>query len=142
MAARALQDLKNAIIKTYTIKSGVIIAPGNRIRFGASDTECDLTSGALDDTTIGTALSGGVGNAAGTVLCQVVLDFYAVVPMLVGTGGSTRGVKQQQAANGITDTIANGGGTVSKPLVGVALQTGVVGDMIGVGVTNGRCVTA
>ena len=146
MATRADFDLKNAIVKTYSIKSGTALVNGNRVRFGASDTEVDLTSGVGDDTCIGTAsIPSGTtltGNAAGSVLVQVVLDFVAIVPMLVGTDGSTRGLKQVNAANGITDAPTNGGGTTSRPLQGVALQSGVVGDLIGVGICPGRSVSA
>jgi len=142
MAARANQDLKNALIKRYAVKSGTTLAVGNRVRFGASDIEVDLTSGANDDTTFGTALEAGVGNAAGSVLVDVVLDGHQIVAMLVGTGGSTRGLKQIAAANGVTDAPTNGGGTVSHPIIGVAMQTGVVGDLIGVMTVNSRSVAA
>lgn len=142
MATRANADLKNALIKRYAVKSGVTIAVGNRIRFGATDIEVDLTSGAADDTQIGTALEAGVGNAGGTVLIDVVLDGVLIVAMTVGTGGSTRGAKQINAANGVTDAPANGGGTTSRSIVGIAMQTGVVGDLIGVMPLNHRSVSA
>jgi hypothetical protein len=142
MATRANQDLKNALIKRYSVKNGVTLAVGNRVRFGTSDSEVDLTSGAADDTQIGTAIEAGVGNAAGSVLVDVVLDGVVIVAMTVGTGGSTRGVKQLNAANGVTDAPANGGGTTSRAIVGIAMQTGVVGDLIGVMPLNHRSVSA
>lgn len=138
---RANQDLKNALIKRYSIKDGVTIAKGARVRFGGSDTEIDNISGADDDTTFATALEGGTGIGT-TVWIEVALDFPLVVAMVVGTGGATRGKKQKIAADGVTDAPANGGGTTSHPIVGVALQTGVAGDLIGVGIANSRSVTA
>lgn len=142
MAVRANADLKNALIKRYTVKNGTTLAVGNRVRFGGSDTEVDLTSGANDDTTFGTALEAGVGNSAGSVLVDVVLDGHQIVAMTVGTGGSTRGVKQVAAANGVTDAPANGGGTVAHSIIGIAMQTGVAGDLIGVMTVNSRSVAA
>lgn len=130
MAARALSDLKNALVKQYTVKNGSAIVAGKRIKFGASDTEIDV-AGANDDLAFGTALETKTGNAAGTVQCTVVLDGFAIVPMLVGTGGATRGTNQVQAADGVTD-MAGSGVTNAKPPCGRAMQSGVVGDLIGV----------
>lgn len=142
MAVRANQDLKNSLIKRYSVKNASTIAVGQRVRFGTADTEVDLTSGVGDDTCFGTALEAGVGNALGSVLIDVVLDNPQIIAMLVGTGGSTRGVKQLLAANGVTDAPVNGTGTVSRPIVGVAMQSGVVGDLIGVMPLNHRSVSA
>lgn len=138
---RATQDLKNALIKRYAVKNGVTLSVGQRVRFGTSDHEVDAPSGADDDTTIGTALEAGTATATDGTWIDVCLDFYAIVPMTVGTGGSTRGLKQKLAADGCTDAPANGGGTTSHPIIGVAMQTGVATDRIGVGLAPGRSVT-
>ncbi len=111
MALRANIDLKNALIKRYTVKNASTIQYGQRVRFGTTDTEVDLTSGANDDTCFGTCVEGVagssfVGNAGASVLIDVALDGHQVLPMVVGTGGSTRGLKQVQAANGVTDARA------------------------------------
>ena len=76
------------------------------------------------------------------VKVQVALDGVQIVPMIVGTGGSSRGAKQKLAADGVTDLPANGGGTLPHVVVGIAMQTGVVGDLIGVMPTPGREVSA
>jgi hypothetical protein len=141
MSLRANQDLSRALIKSYTIKNASVILVGSRIKFGASDTEADL-GGANDDLTFGTALNAGTGNATGTVFVDVALDVPQIIAMTVGTGGSTRGTKQVAVANGVTDVVANGGGTVAHTIVGVAMQTGVLGDLIGVMPLNHRSVAA
>ena len=141
MAVRANQDLKNALVKTYTAKNGVVFAVGSRVKFGATDTEADL-GGAGDDLTFGTALNVCTGNAAGSVIVEVALDVPQIIAMIVGVGGSTRGTKQIAVATGVTDAMANGGGTVAHPLVGIAMQTGVAGDLIGVMPVAGRFVAA
>jgi len=142
MATRANADLKNTLIKRYAVKNTSVITAGSRVRFGATDIEVDATSGANDDTCFGTALEGGTGNAGGTVLIDVALDGHQIVAMTVGTGGSTRGLKQVQAANGVTDAPANADGTVVHTSIGIAMQTGVAGDLIGVMPINARFVCA
>lgn len=141
MAVRANQDLKNALVKTYSAKSAAVFTVGARVKFGASDTEADL-GGANDDLTFGTALNACTGNAAGSIIVEVALDMPQIIAMTVGTGGSTRGVKQIAAANGVTDAQTNGGGTTPHALVGIAMQSGVVGDLIGVMPIAGRFVAA
>lgn len=141
MATRALQDLKNALVKRYVITNGTTLAVGDRVIFGANDTTVDK-AGANSDLAFGTVVAGGVGNAGGTVFADVVLDSHIIVPMKVGTGGATRGKKQKFATDGVTDADTNGGGTLPHGVVGIAMQTGVVGDLIGVMPANGRYVAA
>lgn len=142
MATRANQDLKNALVKVYGAKNAVVFTVGARVKFGATDTEVDL-GGANDDLTFGTAITAGTGTAvAGAVLIEVALDVPMIIAMTVGTGGSTRGSKQIAAANGVTDAQTNGGGTTPHALVGIALQSGVLGDLIGVMPVAGRFVAA
>lgn len=146
MATRAIFDLKSSIIKTYTLKTGVVSAKGKRVIFSVADNNdqtVDL-AGAESDLAFGTIIDDTVitGVAAGTGKVQVALDHPQIVPMIVGTGGATRGTKQKYAADGVTDLPANGGGTLPHVVVGIALQSGVVGDLIGVMPCPGREVSA
>jgi len=129
MAVRANFDLKNSIIKTYRVKSGTTTVAGKRVKFGTADDEVD-NAAAGDDLAFGTARAAVVGDGSKTV--EVILDCHQLVPMLVGTGGCTRGVRQKYVSDGITDATTNGGGTTAEAIVGIAMQTGVAGDVVGV----------
>lgn len=130
MATRAIVDLKGALIKTYTVKSGTTIVAGNRVKFGTSDTEVDV-AGAAEDNSWGTALDGAVGDGTAAKRVEVALDGHAIVAMTVGTGASTRGLRQVLVSDGITDAKATGVNT-AQAVVGVAMQSGIAGDSIGV----------
>ena len=128
MGVRATQDLKNALIKTYTVDTGGATTAGFPVKFGASDLVI-VSCTAGDALCIGVALE----TKAAAAQCQVCLNGTVIVPMTVGTGGSTRGTNQKLVANGVTDTASG-----SDVLYGRALQSGVVGDLIGVMVGGGK----
>lgn len=129
MAVRADQDLIRAIIKTYTVKTGGATTAGLPVKFGTTDTEVD-TAGTADAAVVfGTALA---TKAAGQ-LVEVCPHGVVWVPVKVGTGGSTRGVSQKLVADGYTD-ITSGTDVVQ----GRAIQSGVVGDLIGMMVGGGK----
>jgi hypothetical protein len=142
MATRAIEDLKFALIKRYKVKNGTTLNPDDRVKFGTTDDEVDVAA-AADDLAFGTVRgsAAAVGNAGGTVTVDVVLDFFAIKAMTVGTGGSTRGKRQKTVADGVTDAAAAGVAAASV-IVGVAMQTGVAGDKIGVGLASCRVTTA
>lgn len=137
MATRAFEHLKNVIILTRTVKSGSTIPLGTKVVFVTDDNTVD-PCGAADDLAIGTSISATtVGDGIRTI--QIALDFIGVVKMLVGTGDSTRGKKQKTitAGGGITDA-GTSGVTTATAIAGVALQSGVAGDYIAVGILNCR----
>lgn len=131
MGVRATQDLVRAIIKTYTVKTGGATTAGKPVKFGTTDTEVDTQLAADASIGFGTALE---TKTAGQQV-QVCPHGVQIVPMIVGTGGSTRGLKQKIASDntGITDT-----GATTDVFVGRAMQSGVVGDLIGVLVGGGQ----
>lgn len=132
MATRATSVLNNALIRTFIVKSGVTTVAGLRVKFDSTDDSID-NAGTADDTAFGTALEAKTGNAGGTVMCQVALDGHMIVEMKVGTGGATRGKKQKYlSGDGVTDAATNGGGTTTEIIVGIAMNSGVAADMIGV----------
>lgn len=119
MAARPFENLSQAIIKEYTV--GTTATKGKAAKIvTADDTATNVT--ATSDIMIGVWLD----TAAAAAKARVALKFTAVVQMLVGTGGATRGAQVQYVADGITDWAAG-------KVIGIALQTGVAGDYISVG---------
>ncbi len=132
MATRAVIDLKNALIKTYIVKNTVTTVAGTKVKF-SSNGELEIDNASAGEDFIGTVQDAVVGD--GVKKAQVVLDFWAIVPMVVGIGGSTCGKKQVIVATGITDAAAKGV-TTAITVAGVAMQTGVVGDLIGVGLVG------
>lgn len=127
MAERALKKLDFATIMTFKVAAGQAATKGRPVILSGSDLEI-ATAGANSDLVIGTALE----TAAAGAECSVAL-VGPVVPMLVGTGGSTRGTKQVLVADGITDCAAHdSSGATDNAVIGIAMQSGVAADIIGV----------
>lgn len=131
MAARANRHLEFAYIRPYTVETGQTVVGGKPVKFGSSDTTVQ-DSGAASDLMIGVARNPGTTYTAGQTV-EVVHPFTVVVPMVVGTGGSTRGLKQKVVSDGITDVATLGGATTPIYSIGIAMQSGVAGDYVGVG---------
>lgn len=123
---RTLKKLDHATIETFTVTATKAATKGFAVIISGNMTvEDDAATG---DTAIGVALdTATAGNRV-----QVLL-FGPVVPMKVGTGDTTRGKKQKTVATGITDapTTTNSGATTT-PIIGIALESGVAGDFVGV----------
>lgn len=132
MAERANVHEQYGYIRPYIVASGQTATAGKPVIFAAVDGEVQ-DSGAGSDLMIGVARGKpGQTYAAGDTV-EVLHPFTVVARMLVGTGGTTRGKKQKVVSDGITDADTQGGGTNPIYSVGVALQSGVVGDFVGVG---------
>lgn len=146
MATRAHRHLSFAVIKVYNVATSQTVTIGKTCKF-ATGSETDVQdAGAGSDGEIGTVLSctdGSTGVIAAGKQVEVALLGNQIVPMLVGTGGTTAGKKQVVVSDGITDAAANGGGTTAVETVGIALQAGVAGDVVGVlqGGANSRVST-
>lgn len=125
-STRVLKKIDYATIMTLTVTAAKVATKGFAVIISGNLTvEDDAATG---DTVIGVALeTATAGNRV-----QVLL-FGPVVPMKVGTGDTTRGKKQKTVATGITDapTTANSGATTT-PILGIALESGVAGDFVGV----------
>lgn len=137
MAVRPHERLNNALIMTFSSTSMPAFTRGQEVKFGAAD---DLLAAAGT----GDVLAIGIinqANAAGRP-AEVCMYGHAVVPVVVGTGGATRGVHAKGVADGMTDAAANGGGTTSQIIKGQFLQSGVAGDVVGMMIgVNPRSVT-
>jgi hypothetical protein len=134
MALRARVKTEHALRDSYV--AGVAINEGDEVAFGTDDNTV-VVSAINDDTAIGVAVSSAVSGKR----VEVVLYGSAILVMVVGTGGSTRGKWVWKVADGVADAPANGGGTRPVSLVGRAMQSGVAGDQIGVLLGGYRCVT-
>lgn len=124
MATRAVSKVSNGCIQHFVIPATKAVTKGKSVKFSGADNQIE-NCGAGEDG-IGTALTDGV--AGDTV--PILLDGYAVVPCLVGTGGATRGSYAVTVADGHTDR-AIADGTNPRFLRGKFMQTGVAGDIVG-----------
>ncbi len=124
MAVRPLDMTSHALVKTYTVAATKTVTKGMGVIFSGADDAIDV-SGA-NGIAFGTALESGV---AGDKV-RVALHGYAIIPVLVGTGGATRGVHAIMAADGYTDKVFGTGATVYYA-AGRFMQSGVATDYVG-----------
>lgn len=124
MATRAHNIKDNAIIRKYLIPNTKVVTEGFRVKFSGADDQIENCGANEDGFAI--ALQSGVAGE----WVEVMLEGFAVVKVKVGTGGATRGLFAKFLADGFTDQ-AIADGTTVRNLAGKFLQTGVVGDMVG-----------
>lgn len=125
MSARPHDTTNRSMIRPLVIQAAAAaVTAGMPVKLGTAETDC-LLAGA-NEKAIGIAIESGV---AGDTI-QVSLFGYAIVPVKVGTGGATHGEFAICAADGATNQTL-GGGTTVKYVIGRFLQTGVVGDKVG-----------
>lgn len=126
----ALRKYEFAHIWTATVAAGGAATAGRCAIFGAADTTVD-NAGAGSDLVIGIFLD----TAAAGAITRIVL-FGPVVPVVVGTGGATRGTKATVVADGVTNADALADGDDVDPVVGIFMQSGVLGDSVGMQLTK------
>lgn len=128
MSERALKNITYGHVMSFNVKVSSTVTKGKTVKFDGDHIVVD--AGADSDLWIGVALETVASSA--TVINRVsVLLPGPVVPMLVGTGDSTRGTRQKVVATGVTDAAALAGDT-AEPSCGFAMQSGVASDLIGV----------
>ena len=135
MATRALNYQQNALIRTYGVPTGKATTLGLPVKLSGADDQVEVCAAGEDG--IGVALSTQV---AGDQV-QVALYGWAIVPVKVGTGGATRGLWAKSVADGFTD-LTTGGGSTARYAHGKFLQSGVVGDLVGLLLANSPTVSA
>jgi hypothetical protein len=108
-----------------------VITKGQAVIFGTAENGI-LPAPAGSDLVIGVAMENfsAIG-AKGTIAL-----FYWTVMMKVGTAGVTRGKPVEVVSDGIADAPANGGGTTAHSIVGIAFNTGILNDQVGVMLTR------
>lgn len=125
MTARATEVLQYTTIKTFTVASGQIATRGFAVKHSGGDLAI-ANMAAVGDNCIGIALEDGIAGA----LVRVAMSGNGIVKVKVGTGGATRGSPAKYAANGLTDATV-GGGTVKLVIHGQFVESGAVGDLVG-----------
>jgi len=130
MTERASNKICNSQIQGVFVKASSTVTRGKTVKF-SDDGEVE-DAGAGSDVWVGVALQTVTSGATAALrnLVDIVLP-GPIVPMLVGTGGSTRGVRQKVVADGITDAAALAGDT-AEPSIGFPIESGVAGDYVGV----------
>jgi hypothetical protein len=127
MATRPKSQYQYGTIGSYTTSTGETTTKGKTVVLDGADDEVK-DPGAASDLVIGVALD---TTTAGQRVS--VLHFGPIVPMVVGTGDATRGKKLVVVADGVTDASTHDSdGTGNESIVGVAMQSGVATDQIGV----------
>ena len=124
MATRADQNILYAITRSFKVVTANAVR-GRQCKFGAAD----------DEATVCGAGEQGMGIFLGDAVIGAWVDVAiftsgAIIPVVVGTGGATRGSYAVAVANGLTNQVL-GGGTVVRHIAGVFTQTGVAGDVVG-----------
>jgi hypothetical protein len=132
MATRPTVRTQNTECRPCNVHTSSTVRKGFPVKYSAGTTNV-IEATANTDNCVG--VSRDAGDAAGTSgLKQIgVYKHGGCVPMLVGTGGVTAGnpVRLAAAADGVTDATV-GGGTTKILVIGVAEDTGVAGDYVGV----------
>ena len=136
MAARPDALLEGATIRPKTVVT-TAVAKYRVVKLSTSDSQCvHAGAGEAGD---GVALEAG---AVGEQIPVVLMAAGCVVPVLVGTGGATRGLAAVVVADGVTNSGTLGGGTVLKNTVGTFTQSGVAGDIVGMIPSRSASVSA
>ncbi len=123
----ALDYSANTLTVKRTVASGDTATKGMAL-IADSDTTVD-DAGANSDLAMFVAKE---TKAAGERVECFVLGTGGVIPVLVGTGGATRGTKAKLAADGFTDATAHDSdGTGNESTYGVFLESGTAGQFVG-----------
>jgi len=132
MAVRPDSDLSKALIVQRTVEAAQTVAVGRVVKDGNADKECQHAGAGELGFGVVVAL-GSLAGAAGDKVQVALLAGATIIPVKVGTGGATRGALLQCVADGVTDVTPNGAPTsgVLVGAVGIATQTGVAADVIG-----------
>ncbi len=130
MATRPDSVTQHALIVPRTVEAGQTVVVGRVVKDGNADHECQHTTDGVDATGIVTAL-GALAGAAGDKVRVALLAGCGIVPVLVGTGGATRGKYAKVVADGVTDATPDVATPAAMNVVGFFTQSGVAGDMVG-----------
>lgn len=127
MVQRATVMMEKALIVTRVVAAAQTIERGHLLRAGA--TAGEVVKCGAGERGIYVALENN--STAGSRIQVAFLSPSSILPVIVGTGGASEGAMLVLAADGVTDAPTLGGGTVVRNVVGVAVETGVADDLIG-----------
>lgn len=128
MALRAMRDLRNAVTKTFKVTAGKTVTKNQPVKFtpGAETIE---PAGA-GELAIGFAIIDGTEGKD----VSVALPFSAIVGAKVGTGGATAGNMAVAVEDGVADASHASGEGDPVGVCGMFLESGVAGDVVGLGI--------
>jgi hypothetical protein len=126
MATRALEYLNAAMVIDRTVITGGAVTLGYAVKFDTDDDHITNMAATTDDC-IGIALETAVALAH----CRVALWGAGVAKGKVGTAATTRGCPQCYSADGLTDATVTPGAN-KLVVLGQALQSGTVGQLVGI----------
>lgn len=134
MAARP-EQITNFLTKVIrTVETGQTVAVGRVVKDGNADGEVQHSADGVG--AIGVCME--LGPLAGAAGDKVLIGLFApIVPMLVGTGGATRGKFAKVVADGVTDATESVTTPVAADIVGIFTQSGVAADRVGVQLLRG-----
>lgn len=127
MATRAKVKRNNSLHDVFGVPATKTATEGQRVKFSGADNLVENCG--ANEAGIGIAQATVVGSASNPPV-EVILDGYAVERVKVGTGGATRGLYAKSTADGFTDQ-AIADGTTPRFIAGMFMQSGVVGDYVG-----------
>jgi hypothetical protein len=126
----AVQDLTNGIIKWYTVVTAGAATLGFCAKLDSADNTVN-NLGAGEDLCIGMFLATAVAGARVPVLIP-----NPIVRVVVGTNGATRSKKAIPVATGLEDAPTHDSdGTSNSAIVGIFMQSGTVGQRVGMQLT-------
>jgi hypothetical protein len=133
MVAKAEERLEQTVIRQYTVAAGNTVRRGFPVKFSGGNI---VEAAAITDNAFGIALDAGNGDDTTpttnpTTKVRVALFGNGVAKVLVGTGGATQGAPAKFVSDGTTDATV-GGGTGKLRVLGQYMETGVVGDLVGI----------
>lgn len=126
MAVRPHERLEGALIMQFSHASQPAFTKGTEVKFNGDDSLLVATSGD-DPLAIGVISQ---ANPSGRT-ASVCMYGDKVIPVLVGSGGATRGKMAVYSATGFTDAATFGGGTTAQTIKGQFLQSGSQNDLVG-----------
>lgn len=131
MSVRADRDLQRALIVTRTVEASQTVVVGRVVKDGASaDKFCQHSADGVGAYGVVSQL-GPLNGAAGDKVAVAMLCGACVIPVVVGTGGATRGKWAKVVSDGVTSATPDVATPAAAEVVGIFTQSGVAGDLIG-----------
>lgn len=125
MAVRADRDLKFITHVVRTVETGQTVAKYRVVKDGNADKECQHTTDGVGAFGVVREV-GPLAGAAGDKVTISLLAGSGIIPVLVGTGGATRGLYAKCVSDGVTNV-----GDETVDVIGIFTQSGVAGDIVG-----------
>lgn len=133
MATRPDSNLQYTTKVIRIVETGQTVAVGNIVKDGNADKECQKAGAGDLGFGVVLAIGGNTQVTAGAALDKVTVGLLdvGIIPVLVGTGGATRGAQAKAVSNGVTDATHAPAGATSVGVHGIFTQSGVAADLVG-----------